>query len=141
MTFSYSGLDQIGEVTEKIIEKCSLHDIWIFKGQMGAGKTTLIKSICNKMNVQDNVSSPTFSLLNVYQTELEEEIYHFDFYRIENEMEAVDIGCDEYFYSGNYCFIEWAEKIPSLIPQRFIEISINLEKENERKITITEYGE
>ena len=79
--------------------------------------------------------------MNVYQTELEEEIYNFDFYRIENEMEAVDIGCDEYFYSGNYCFIEWAEKIPSLIPQRFIEISINLEKENERKITITEYGE
>jgi len=141
MTFSYSGLDQIEQAAEKIIQKCSGHNIWIFKGQMGAGKTTLIKSICNQMDVVDNISSPTFSLLNVYQTVSENEIYHFDFYRIKDEMEAVDIGCDEYFYSGQYCFIEWPEKIPSLIPDRFIEISINLGKENEREIFITEHGE
>ena len=141
MTFSYSGLDQIEQAAEKIIQKCSGHNIWIFKGQMGAGKTTLIKSICNQMDVVDNISSPTFSLLNVYQTVSENEIYHFDFYRIKDEMEAVDIGCDEYFYSGQYCFIEWPEKIPSLIPDRFIEISINLGKENEREIFIAEHGE
>lgn len=141
MTFRYSDLDQIEKAAEKVIQECSDHNIWLFKGQMGAGKTTLIKAICSKMKVVDNISSPTFSLLNVYQTVKEEEIYHFDFYRIKEEMEAVDIGCDEYFYSGNYCYIEWPEKIPSLIPERFIEISINLEKENKREVTITKYGE
>jgi len=141
MTFCYSGLNQIEQAAEKILRKCSGHNIWVFKGQMGAGKTTLIKSICNQMDVIDNVSSPTFSLLNIYQTITEDEIYHFDFYRIKDEMEAIDIGCDDYFYSGQFCFIEWPEKIPSLIPDRFIEISINLGKENERKVSITAYGE
>jgi tRNA threonylcarbamoyladenosine biosynthesis protein TsaE len=141
MTFCYSGLDQIEQAAEKIIQKCSGHNIWIFKGQMGAGKTTLIKSICNQMDVIDNVSSPTFPLLNIYKTINEDEIYHFDFYRIKEEMEAIDIGCDEYFYSDQFCFIEWPEKIPSLVPDRFIEISINLGKENEREVSITAHGE
>ncbi|MFY0651070.1 MAG: tRNA (adenosine(37)-N6)-threonylcarbamoyltransferase complex ATPase subunit type 1 TsaE [Cyclobacteriaceae bacterium] len=139
MTFTYSGLDEVNVAAGKLIEHCSEYDIWIFQGQMGAGKTTLIKSICRQMGVADNVSSPTFSLLNVYQTEKAEEMYHFDFYRIKDEMEAVDIGCDEYFYSGNHCFIEWPEKIPSLIPDRFTKISINLGKENEREISITRH--
>lgn len=139
MNITYSALGEIKEVAKKIIQHCTGYNIWLFEGQMGAGKTTLIKSICEQMQVSDNVSSPTFSLLNVYQTGTGDEVYHFDFYRIKDQMEAIDIGSDEYFYSGNYCFIEWPEKIPSLIPDRFIKISINLGRENEREISITEH--
>ncbi|MEQ9288651.1 MAG: tRNA (adenosine(37)-N6)-threonylcarbamoyltransferase complex ATPase subunit type 1 TsaE [Cyclobacteriaceae bacterium] len=139
MNITYSALGEIEEVAKKIIQHCTGYNIWLFEGQMGAGKTTLIKSICEQMQVSDNVSSPTFSLLNVYQTGTGDEVYHFDFYRIKDQMEAIDIGSDEYFYSGNYCFIEWPEKIPSLIPDRFIKISINLGRENEREISITEH--
>lgn len=139
MNIAYSALDEIEEVAKKIIEHCNRFNIWLFEGQMGAGKTTLIKSICKQMGVTDNVSSPTFSLLNVYQTGTGDEVYHFDFYRIKDQIEAIDIGSDEYFYSGNHCFIEWPEKIPSLIPDRFIKISINLGKENEREISIAEH--
>lgn len=139
MNITYSALGEIEEVAKKIIQHCKGYNIWLFEGQMGAGKTTLIKSICEQMQVSDNVSSPTFSLLNVYQTGTGDEVYHFDFYRIKDQMEAIDIGSDEYFYSGNYCFIEWPEKIPSLIPDRFIKISINLGRENEREISITEH--
>ena len=77
--------------------------------------------------------------MNVYQTDKGDELFHFDFYRIEDQIEAIDIGCDEYFYSDNICFIEWPEKIPELIPDRFVKISINLVIENEREISITEH--
>ena len=139
MTIRYSDLGEIDGVAQKVIQACQGFNIWLFEGQMGAGKTTLIKSICAQMKVVDNVSSPTFSLLNVYQTDKGDELFHFDFYRIKDQIEAVDIGCDEYFYSDNTCFIEWPEKIPELIPDRFVKISINLVIENEREISITEH--
>ncbi|MEQ6122433.1 tRNA (adenosine(37)-N6)-threonylcarbamoyltransferase complex ATPase subunit type 1 TsaE [Reichenbachiella sp. MALMAid0571] len=139
MTIRYSDLGEIDGVAQEVIQACKGYNIWLFEGQMGAGKTSLIKSICAQMNVVDNVSSPTFSLLNVYQTDTGDELFHFDFYRIEDQIEAIDIGCDEYFYSDNICFIEWPEKIPSLIPDRFVKISINLVIENEREISITEH--
>lgn len=139
MTIRYSELSEIDAVAQQVIQSCKGYNIWLFEGQMGAGKTTLIKSICSQMNVIDNVSSPTFSLLNVYQTDTGDEFFHFDFYRIEDQIEAIDIGCDEYFYAGNTCFIEWPEKIPELIPDRFVKICINLVRENEREISITEH--
>jgi len=139
MTIRYSDLSEIDAIAQQVIQTCKGYNIWLFEGQMGAGKTTLIKSICSQMNVIDNVSSPTFSLLNVYQTDTGDELFHFDFYRIEDQVEAIDIGCDEYFYAGNTCFIEWPEKIPELIPDRFVKISINLVIENEREISITEH--
>lgn len=114
--------------------------IWIFNGEMGAGKTTLIKAICDSLNVIDIVNSPTFSIVNEYITESDETIYHFDFYRIEDEKEAVDIGADEYFYSGDLCLIEWAEKIPSMIPSKYIEINIILQDSLNRKITVDKHG-
>lgn len=139
MTIRYSELSEIDAVAQQVIQSCKGYNIWLFEGQMGAGKTTLIKSICAQMKVVDNVSSPTFSLLNVYQTDTGDEFFHFDFYRIEDQIEAIDIGCDEYFYAGNTCFIEWPEKIPELIPNRFVKICINLVRENEREISITEH--
>ena len=139
MTFEYSGLEAIKSAADQIIKFAGDHKIWLFEGDMGAGKTTMIKAICEVMGVADNISSPTFSLVNVYLDKRGEELYHFDFYRIKEEMEAVDIGADEYFYSNCYCFIEWPEKIPSLIPSKNLKISIKLVNENDRKILLTKY--
>jgi tRNA threonylcarbamoyladenosine biosynthesis protein TsaE len=98
--------------------------IWLFRGEMAAGKTTLVKEICRQKNVQNIVQSPTFSLVNPYETETGELIYHFDLYRLENVQEAVDIGIEEYLDSGNLCFIEWPERAEVLwnIPHVNIEI-------------------
>lgn len=110
--------------------------IWIVDGQMGAGKTTLIKEICELLGVVDNVSSPTFSIVNEYLTELGKSIYHFDFYRLKNEQEAMDIGIEEYFDTDNLCFLEWASKIPTLIPSQNIHIKIEVLPDNQRVIKL-----
>lgn len=137
MTLEYDHLEEIGSVASEIINYAGDFKIWIFEGEMGVGKTTLIKAICERISVTDNVSSPTFSLVNVYLDSRNKELYHFDFYRLKDEMEAIDIGCDEYFYSGNLCLIEWPEKIPSLIPPKNLKISIKLVSENQRRILLT----
>jgi tRNA threonylcarbamoyladenosine biosynthesis protein TsaE len=128
--FSLSEIDKVAvQILEKKPEK-----IIVFKGEMGVGKTTLIKQLCKKLGVIENTSSPTFSIVNEYQTIDNHTIYHFDFYRINNENEALNIGVDDYFYSNDWCFIEWAEKIPSLIPENHSIIEINLLENNERKL-------
>ena len=100
------------------------NNIICFYGEMGVGKTTFIKEICKKLGVEDVVSSPTFSIINEYLTENNKSVYHFDFYRIEKEEEAFDIGYEEYFYQGNLCLIEWPEKISSIIPENIIKVQI-----------------
>lgn len=114
--------------------------VWVFEGDLGAGKTTLIKALCDQLNVVDNVSSPTFSIVNEYATATDDTIYHFDFYRIKNEIEALDIGVEEYFYSGDYCFIEWPSKIPSLLPDKYLKITLILVSENQRQVLLETYG-
>jgi tRNA threonylcarbamoyladenosine biosynthesis protein TsaE len=104
---------------------------------MGVGKTTLIKQLCKTLGVTSTTSSPTFSLVNEYETIDNQVVYHFDFYRLKNEMEALDMGADDYFYSGNWCFIEWAEKIPSLIPDGHAVITIELVENGKRHLTLT----
>ena len=101
--------------------------IWSFEGEMGAGKTTLIKAICNTLGVIDEVSSPTFSLVNEYKTKDGKTIYHFDFYRIKNIEEVYDIGYEDYFFSGNICLIEWPEKIKELLKEEDV-YKIKIEK-------------
>ena len=108
------------------------YKIWLFEGEMGAGKTTLIKALGKALNVTDNITSPTFSLVNEYCTKTGETIHHFDFYRLKEEEEALNIGAEEYFYSGNLCLIEWPSRIPSLIPEKHLKIFINLGAENQR---------
>lgn len=132
--YSNSPQDQ-EELSNYIISKAKTNPIVLFKGEMGAGKTTLIKNICNFLNVKDDVSSPTFSLVNEYETEAGEILYHFDFYRIENEEEALDMGCEDYFDSERICLIEWPSKIESLIPTSFIEVEIRQTNE-QRKIAV-----
>jgi tRNA threonylcarbamoyladenosine biosynthesis protein TsaE len=107
--------------------------IFLFYGAMGAGKTTLIKSLCENLGVTEPVTSPTFSIVNEYQGR-DSKIYHFDFYRLKNESEALDLGYEEYFYSGAFCFIEWPEKIPNLLPAHYIRVKIEVTGDNSRQI-------
>lgn len=131
-----NALDQIDQVAKEVIEYCKASYIWVFKGQMGAGKTTLIKSISKVFGIKDVVSSPTFSIINEYHNPEGQIFYHFDFYRIEDPSEVLEIGIEEYFYSQKYCWIEWAEKIPDYIPPDFMLIELHVEEDGSRKITM-----
>lgn len=130
-------LDDISQVAKEVVKHCKAEKIWVFKGRMGAGKTTLIKSIANEFGIEDLVSSPTFSIVNEYINASNDKFYHFDFYRIEDSEEVLDIGIDEYFYSGSYCWIEWAEKIPEYIPETFMLLEIEVDSNGKREINIS----
>ncbi|MDQ3536455.1 MAG: tRNA (adenosine(37)-N6)-threonylcarbamoyltransferase complex ATPase subunit type 1 TsaE [Bacteroidota bacterium] len=135
------SLEDIKKVSKEIIAFAEDINIWIFVGEMGVGKTTLIKEICKILEVTDVVHSPTYSLVNEYETSKGEIFFHFDFYRLKDEAEAMDIGVDEYFYSGNTCFIEWPENIPSLLPDRHVKISISLVDKNLRSIFLSKHDQ
>lgn len=129
------SLDQIQEAADQIIAQ-KPKKIILFNGEMGVGKTTLIKQLCKSLGVQDATSSPTFSLVNEYYTSGNQIIYHFDFYRLNKETEALDMGVDDYLYSGNWCFIEWSEKIASLIPQEHSVVTIELMSDGKRNLEL-----
>ena len=129
-------IDKLESVAQQIIAQQPARVI-LFHGEMGVGKTTLIKQLCKTLGVIEATSSPTFSLVNEYETIANQIVYHFDFYRLKNEMEALDMGADDYFYSGNWCFIEWAEKIPNLIPEEHAIITIELIDDGKRHLTLT----
>jgi len=127
-----SGLDILAN---QIIELTRDERIFAFYGQMGAGKTTFIKSFCRALEVNDNVSSPTFSIVNEYLTSNNEPVYHFDFYRIKKMEELLDIGIGEYLESGFYCLIEWPERFQELLPPDYVYISINVNPDLTRSIS------
>lgn len=129
-------VEQLESVANKIIAQ-QPPKVLIFHGEMGVGKTTLIKQLCKSLGVISTTSSPTFSLVNEYETIENQIVYHFDFYRLKNEMEALDMGADDYFYSGNWCFIEWAEKIPNLIPESHAIITIEVNDDGKRHLTLS----
>jgi len=110
--------------------------VLLFKGSMGAGKTTFIKTICKVLDIEDEVSSPTFSIVNEYHSPVKGAVFHFDFYRLEDEEEAYDLGYEEYLFSGQICLVEWPEKISNLLPQNFGLIEIQ-EQNGMRKISFT----
>ncbi len=139
-SFNCDSISDLPEVARRIIKEAGDCKVWLFEGAMGAGKTTLIREICAVFEVEDNVSSPTFSLVNEYQNHLGDVFYHFDFYRIKSETEAMDIGCDEYFYSGNFCFIEWPSQIPGLIPESNLTIRIFEKADHTRSIVLYKNG-
>ncbi|TRX06184.1 tRNA (adenosine(37)-N6)-threonylcarbamoyltransferase complex ATPase subunit type 1 TsaE [Flavobacterium gawalongense] len=130
------SLDQLEEVAQKIIAE-NPNKVILFHGEMGVGKTTLIKQLCKTLGVIGATSSPTFSLVNEYQTTANQIVYHFDFYRLNHEVEALDMGVDDYLYSGNWCFIEWAEKIPNLIPDEHSVITIALLSDGKRSLELS----
>jgi tRNA threonylcarbamoyladenosine biosynthesis protein TsaE len=135
--FSHVGLSDLSAVAQDFVNQMDDYRVWLCRGEMGAGKTTLIKTICSELGVADVMSSPTFSIINEYRTTQDEVIYHFDFYRIRSEAEALDIGTDEYLYSGNICFIEWPEKIQGILPSTFGEIRITHVDKEHRTIAIS----
>ena len=129
-------IEDLGTVAQHIVEQMADCRVWLFRGEMGSGKTTLIKQVCKTLGVQDVMSSPTFSIINEYRVDDLTAIYHFDFYRIKNEAEAIDIGTEEYFYSGNLCMVEWPEKIPGLVPAVYADVTIQPESSTKRTIAI-----
>ena len=128
-----------------ILDKCGDRRVFAFNGNMGAGKTTFIKELCEAMGTEDIVNSPTFAIVNVYEVEQREkakgerqEVYHFDCYRIKDIREAMDMGTEEYLYSGNYCFIEWAEMIDPLLPDDLVTVEIEVLDNGDRELTIND---
>lgn len=135
MEFTYT-LSEIDTIAEKILPYLQ-SKVVIFRGGMGFGKTTLIKALVRALGSTDNVSSPTFSLVNPYEG-ANDKIYHFDFYRIKNEEEAFDIGFEEYLYSGDWCFIEWAERVEKYLPETYTIVELIQIDKNHRKLKISE---
>jgi tRNA threonylcarbamoyladenosine biosynthesis protein TsaE len=130
----FYNLEDLGQIAQMVVKAAGGRNIWIFEGEMGSGKTTMINAICKELGVLGNIQSPTFSIVNEYFSSAGKTIYHFDFYRIQNETEALDFGIEEYFDSGNICLIEWAEKVESLLPDNCFKIKIGLIGDLERNI-------
>ena len=122
----------------EILKACEPHRVFAFDGVMGAGKTTFIKKLVEAMGSNDIVNSPTFAIVNVYDVEQPQkgEVYHFDCYRLKDIREAMDFGAEEYLYSGNYCFIEWPEKIEALLPEDTVWVKIEPQENGERRLII-----
>tara|TARA_R110002020_G_scaffold151328_3_gene328376 strand:+ start:513 stop:944 length:432 start_codon:yes stop_codon:yes gene_type:complete len=133
--FTYE-LEDIEKAATAVIAAAADEKVWVFQGDMGAGKTTLIKALSNAFSVSDQVSSPTFGIVNHYENQSGEVFYHFDFYRMDDPTEALDIGIEEYFYSGKYCWLEWAEKIAAFLPDKFFLIRINNDSETQRTLNL-----
>tara|TARA_R110002124_G_scaffold47428_1_gene141204 strand:- start:560 stop:1117 length:558 start_codon:yes stop_codon:yes gene_type:complete len=137
-TIRFHTLDELGQVAHELMALGRGTPIWLFEGEMGAGKTTIIKALCAYLGVEATVTSPTFALVNEYLTEDKRLVYHFDFYRITHETEALDIGIEEYFDSGYFCFIEWPSLIESLWPNDYLMIKIAVMEDGERIITVNQ---
>lgn len=130
-----SGIEQLPEAAARLLPQVKTASVVAFYGQMGAGKTTLIKELCRQLEVNDVVNSPTFSLVNEYHTQNGDTVYHFDFYRINKLEEVYDFGYEEYFYSGSLCLIEWPELIADLLPEDTLEIAIKEQADGSRIIS------
>jgi tRNA threonylcarbamoyladenosine biosynthesis protein TsaE len=131
------AIDSISELpaaAQSLLQFAQNQKIFLFYGEMGAGKTTLIKALCKQLGVVEPVTSPTFSIVNEYEG-TDSKVFHFDFYRLKNQDEALDMGYEEYFYSDSYCLIEWPEKIPDLLPLHYIKVSLQATGNQTRQIT------
>ena len=135
MEIILNSLLDLEGAAKTLINLSADHKIFVFYGDMGAGKTTFIKAICAELGVQDTVSSPTFSIVNEYSCH-NGTIYHFDFYRIKSIQEAFDIGYEEYFYSGDLCLIEWPEKVEELLPDHYVKVEIATIDPDKRRLSI-----
>lgn len=135
-SYTIHNIEELKAVVKEILPRITGNIIVAFYGKMGAGKTTLIKAICEQMNVENIVTSPTFTIVNEYSTKNGNIIYHFDFYRINKIDEIYDFGYEEYFFSKNYCFIEWPEPAESILPQNVLKINISVDSNGYRTISI-----
>ena len=135
-SITISSIAELQAVAKELLVFSKECRFFIFEGEMAAGKTTFIKSFCNVLGVEDVVSSPTFSIVNEYDSP-NGPIYHFDFYRLKNLQEAYDIGYEDYFYSGNYCLIEWPSKVEELLPETYIKVEIEIIGDTDRHFSFT----
>lgn len=131
-----NSLKDIRHAAHKFIKLMGNNTVFAFHGEMGAGKTTFIKTICEELGVDENITSPTFAIVNEYIASGNRLIYHFDCYRLKNIREAYDLGAEEYFYSGNLCFIEWPEKIEELLPIDTVKVTILVTSDNSREVSL-----
>jgi len=130
-----NALEELPQIAAEFLAAFRNERIFAFYGKMGAGKTTFIKALCRAMGSTDNITSPTFALVNEYDTVLPQRIYHFDFYRVKDMTEAMDLGFDDYIESGNYCFMEWPERIESLLPDQLVEVLLEETGPGKRLLT------
>ncbi|MCE7065733.1 tRNA (adenosine(37)-N6)-threonylcarbamoyltransferase complex ATPase subunit type 1 TsaE [Dyadobacter sp. CY326] len=131
----FKELEELGRVSSELLQIGKDTPVWLFEGHMGAGKTTLIKALCNQLGVKSHVQSPTFSLVNEYEAG-GKLVYHFDFYRIKDETEALDMGVEEYFDSGYFCFVEWPGKIESLWPLNYLLVHMEADESGMRTLAV-----
>lgn len=136
-TIEIKSLDHIQEAAQSFIDHIGDNTIFAFYGHMGAGKTTFIKAVCEALGVEDVINSPTFAIVNEYLAKDDLTIYHFDCYRINKISEALDMGCTEYFDSGNICFIEWPENIAELLPYDTVKVNITVNDDDSRTIVMS----
>jgi tRNA threonylcarbamoyladenosine biosynthesis protein TsaE len=137
MKIKINSLDKIDDAAMEFIRVMGNNTVFAFRGAMGAGKTTFIKAICETLGVDDVINSPTFAIVNEYRSDSGELIYHFDFYRINKIEEVYDFGYEDYFYSGSLCFIEWPELVEPLLPKDTVNVSIIVEEDGSRTVTIS----
>lgn len=135
-TLNLKTLSDLNVVADKFLHLNRDKKVFAFFGPMGVGKTTFIKALCNELGVVEIVTSPTFALVNEYQTGSGETIYHFDFYRIEKLEEVFDFGYEDYFFSGNYCFIEWPDKVAEILPENVVFVQMVENEDGSRTINI-----
>ena len=134
MEIIIQDITRIAEAAKEFVAAMGDRKVFAFYGKMGAGKTTFIKAVCEELGVKDVINSPTFAIVNEYVDGEGEPIYHFDFYRIKNEQEVLDIGYEDYVYSGNVCFMEWPELIENLLPDNAVKVTIEEEEDGRRVV-------
>ena len=138
-TIHIDSLDELPHAAAAVINALEGRSVVVFRGEMGAGKTTLIREIVARLGADDTVTSPTFAIVNEYRSDSGELIYHFDFYRIKKLEEVYDMGYEDYFYSGALCFIEWPELVEELLPGNTIKVTIEEIENGERKVTLEDF--
>ena len=136
MKLVLNNLSDIDIIAKKFVENMGNRKVFAFYGEMGAGKTTFIKAICGVLGVSETITSPTFAIVNEYEKDDGEPIFHFDFYRIKDIDEAYDFGYEDYFYSGNICFIEWPQLVEPLLPENVVKVQIEIEDNEQRTILV-----
>lgn len=134
LNYSVADLPDLKRIAPELIQEFSDHRIFVFVGEMGAGKTTFIKALCEALGCKDEMNSPTFSLVNEYVTGQGGTVYHFDMYRLNTQEEALDMGFEEYLESGSYCFIEWPDKVSDYLPDQLVLVRLT-EDNGQRTIT------
>lgn len=135
MQIKIDSLDHIREAAKTFIDNMTEAKVYAFYGKMGAGKTTFIKAICEESGVTDVITSPTFAIVNEYKSDTTgQTIYHFDFYRIKKLEEVYDMGYEDYFYSGNLCFLEWPELIEEILPENAVKVTISEQEDGSRLV-------